>query len=277
MPPKEAEAVPWQQLCVDLVGPYKMPMNSTTKTWKKKKFDQLWCITMIDPATSWFEMVEIHNKTPMEMANIVEMTWLNRYPRPSIVTFDGGPEFKADFKKVMDKEFNLEVKPTTVRNPQANAILERVHQTIGNMIRTFQVYNRDDLDEEDPWSGILSAVMFAIRSTYHTTLEATPMQLVFGRDAILPIFHQADWQYIKAKKQRLINMNNQRENAKRIPYTYQINDKVLLERVKKTKYGEREYDGPFTILAVHNNGTAQIQKQNYSDVVNIRRLKPYHE
>ena len=113
----------------------------------------------------------------------------------------------------MDKEFNLDVKPTTVRNPQANAILERVHQTIGNMIRTFQVYNRDDLDEEDPWSGILSAVMFAMRSTYHTTLEATPMQLVFGRDAILPIFHQADWQYIKAKKQRLINMNNQRETV----------------------------------------------------------------
>ena len=141
------------------------------------------------------------------------MTWLNRYPRPGIVTFDRGPEFKADFKKVMEKEFNLEVKPTSVRNPQANTILERVHQTIGNMIRTFQVYNRDDLDEEDPWSGILSAVMFAMRSTYHTTLEATPMQLVFGRDAILPIFHQADWQYIKAKKQRLMNMNNQRENA----------------------------------------------------------------
>ena len=232
---------------------------------------------MIDPATSWFEMVEIHNKTPMEMANIVEMTWLNRYPRPSIVTFDGGPEFKADFKEVMKEEFNLEVKPTTVRNPQANAILERVHQTIGNMIRTFQVYNRDDLDEEDPWSGILSAVMFAMRSTYHTTLEATPMQLVFGRDAVLPIFHQADWQYIKAKKQRLINMNNQRENAKRIPHTYQVNDKVLFERIKKTKYGEKEYDGPFTILAVHDNGTAQIQKQNYSDVVNIRRLKPYYD
>ena len=133
MPPKEAEAVPWQQLCVDLIGPYKIPMNSTTKTWKKKKFDQLWCITMIDPATLWFEMVEIHNKTPKEMANIVEMTWLNRYPRPGIITFDGGSEFKADFKKVMKEEFNLKVKPISVRNPQANAILERVHQTIGNI------------------------------------------------------------------------------------------------------------------------------------------------
>ena len=68
-----------------------------------------------------------------------------------------------------------------------------------------------------------------------------------------------------------------KRKAKRIPHTYQVNDKVLFERIKKTKYGEKEYDGPFTILAVHDNGTAQIQKQNYSDVVNIRLLKPYYE
>ena len=60
------------------------------------------------------------------------------------------------------------------------------------MIKAFQVYNRDNLDEGDPWSIILSVVMFVIRSTFHTTLEATPMQLVFGRDTILPIIHQAD-------------------------------------------------------------------------------------
>ena len=52
LPPKDAEAVPWQQLCFDLIGPYKIPINSSKKAWKKKKFDELWCITMIDPATS---------------------------------------------------------------------------------------------------------------------------------------------------------------------------------------------------------------------------------
>ena len=162
---------------------------------------------MIDSATSWFEMVEIDNKTPMNIANIVEMNWLNRYPRPRHLTLDGGSEFKVDFTKLMKEEFNLVTKPTSTRNPQGNSVLERIHQVMGNMIKTIQVYARDDIDEKYPWSGILSAVMFAIRSTYCTTLEATPMQLVFGRDAILPIFHQADWKYIKDKKQNLINMN----------------------------------------------------------------------
>ena len=148
---------------------------------------------------------------------------------------------------------------------------------MGNMIKTFQVYARDDMDEDDPWSGILSAVMFAIRSTYHTTLEATPMQLVFGRDAILPIFHQADWKYIKDKKQKLINLNDKRENAHSIPHNHQAGDKKLLIRFKTTKHGEREYDGPFTVIETHENGSVNIQKRSYTEVVNTRQLIPYHE
>jgi hypothetical protein len=33
----------------------------------------------------------------------------------------------------------------------------------------------------------------AIRSTYHTTLQATPCQLVFGRDMIHNIAFRANW------------------------------------------------------------------------------------
>jgi hypothetical protein len=73
-----------------------------------------------------------------------------------------------------------------VRNPQANAIVERVHQVIGNIIRTFEL-ERNHQDEDDAWKGILSATAFAVRSTFHTTLQSTPGQLVFGRDMIFNI------------------------------------------------------------------------------------------
>jgi len=137
VPPEETETVPWQQLCVDLIRPYKIPINSKGKAWKKKLFDELWYVTMIHPATSWFEVVEIFNKMPMKIANIVEMTWINRYLRSGIITFDGGSEFKAEFKKVMREEFNLKVKAISVRHPQANAVLETIHQNLGNMLKTF--------------------------------------------------------------------------------------------------------------------------------------------
>ena len=100
-------------------------------------------------------------------------------------------------------------KPITTRNPQSNAMIERIHQTIGNIIRTFDVSN---IVNNDPWSGILAATMFAVRKTYHTKLQAYPMQLVFGRDAILNIKHVFDWGQIRQHKQLRINHNNKREN-----------------------------------------------------------------
>ena len=84
----------------------------------------------------------------------------------------------------------LKRKHITTRNPQSNAIIERIHQAIGNIIRTFDVSN---IFNNDPWSGILAATMFAVRATYYTTLQAFPMQLLFGRDAILNIKHVSDW------------------------------------------------------------------------------------
>ena len=62
---------------------------------------------------------------------------------------------------------------------------------ISNMIKTFRIYDREDIEKQDPWSGIEAAIMFGVRVTYYTTLDDTPAQLVFGRNAILPIQHKA--------------------------------------------------------------------------------------
>ena len=134
---------------------------------------------MIDPATGWFEIREIKTKAADVVANVLEQAWLTRYPWPSQLVFDRGSEFKAEVTQMVTNDYGIKTKPTTTRNPQANAIVERVHQTIGNMIRTFQVYDNDSVDDVDPWSGILSAVMAAVRSTVSTTTQMTPMQIVF--------------------------------------------------------------------------------------------------
>jgi hypothetical protein len=44
------------------------------------------------------------------------------------------------------------------------------------------------------WDGILSALGFAMRATVHTTNRASPAQLVFGRDAMLNVNFEANWQ-----------------------------------------------------------------------------------
>jgi hypothetical protein len=78
LPEKEAESEPWDILCIDLIGPY-------TIRQKQHPNDPLtlWALTMIDPATGWFEMREIPTKSADVVANVLEQAWLSRYPWPS--------------------------------------------------------------------------------------------------------------------------------------------------------------------------------------------------
>jgi transposase InsO family protein len=82
--------------------------------------------------------------------------------------FDRGSEFIGqDFQKMIKEYYGVKAKPITVRNPQANAIVEWVHQAIGNIICTFELKN-NYLDDNDPWKGILKATAFAVQSVPST-------------------------------------------------------------------------------------------------------------
>ena len=99
---------------------------------------------MIDPATSWFEITQSDIATSDVVANKVEIAWLSRYPWPTEITYDHGSEFiGSEFQQLIKEEYDIEAKPSSKRNPQSNAILERIHQTIGNMIRTFEIRTQE--------------------------------------------------------------------------------------------------------------------------------------
>ena len=267
LPPKKAEVEPWDVLCVDLIGPHRIRR-------KGKKDPILHCMTMIDPATGWFEIMEIPDKRADNLSDLLEQTWLCRHPWPQKVICDRGKEFMAKVKTMLQNDCVCNVNQITTQNPQANAILERIHQTIGNMIRTHQLPTNNSLDEDDPFSGLLSAVAFATRATVHTTLGATPSQLVFGRDAITNTPFEADWEHIRAKKQKLINQNNARENAKRTPHTHKVGDKIWLENATTTKFGQDPHDGPCDIVTVNDNGTVIYKNGSLIDKINIRNIHP---
>ena len=74
---------------------------------------------------------------------------------------DRGKELLAKFKTMMANDYRILCNSISIRNPQAKAIVERVHQTTGNITRTFRI-QEINLDNENPWEGLLSPTMFAI-------------------------------------------------------------------------------------------------------------------
>ena len=76
-------------------------------------------------------------KKSITVANIVKQEWLARYPRPYLITLDRGSEFIGqDFRDMCVNDYGIKRKIISTQNPQANAIVERVHQMLGNLIRS---------------------------------------------------------------------------------------------------------------------------------------------
>ena len=81
LPAKLSEETPWNKLCLDLIGPYKIHR-------KRKQPLLLKSITMIGPVTAWFEITQHSDKIAMAITNLVETTWLVRYPWLVDITYD---------------------------------------------------------------------------------------------------------------------------------------------------------------------------------------------
>ena len=90
---------------------------------------------------------ETFDKTSDRIARLVNKICFCPYPRPVYVVFDNGSEFKLYFQHLLDT-YGVTKKPTVVKNPQANGILERVHQTLGNMLRIAELDMDNSVEPE---------------------------------------------------------------------------------------------------------------------------------
>ena len=287
LPPKIAVLEPWDQVCVNLIGPY------TIKA-KYKTIMDFMCLTIIDPATSWFEIVELPNteltyvreednkkikeviidKSSKSVASLFSKSWLSRYPRARSVIYDNGSEFKLFFENLCNS-FGLTRKPTTIKNPQANAILERIHQVVTNMMRTSSL-DMQDTCTPDMIDEFIANVGWAIRSTHHTVLGSSPGAAIFGRDMLFDIPYLADWTQIGKRRQEQVDKSNTRENKSRIDFDYKIGNKVLIIIEGINRKAEDKNKGPFTITEVFCNGTVRIQRGTISERINIRTVSYTH-
>jgi hypothetical protein len=156
-------------------------------------------LTMIDPASSWFKIAElpvieqirrlmvngkelliadeIFDKTSERIAKLVSKTCLCRYPRCRHLIYNNGSEFKLHFKYLCES-YGITCRPTRVKNPRANGILEHVHQVLGQILCTAKLDMADSVTPNDV-NVFLDNAAWAIRSTYHTVLKASPGAAIF--------------------------------------------------------------------------------------------------
>jgi hypothetical protein len=217
---------------------------------------------------------KIFDKTLECIAKLVNKTWLCRYPRCHYLIYNNGSEFKLHFKYLCES-YSITRKPTMVKNPQANGILECVHQVLGQMLHTAKLdmaysVTPDDIDV------FLDNVAWAIHPTYHTVLKASPGAAIFGCDMLFDIPFEADWYQIGEQRQSLTNRGNQHKNTKHIDYNSKVRDKVLLINEGILRKAESTHGKePWTITTVHMNGTIRFQRGTRMERLSIQRVQPF--
>ena len=106
--------------------------------------------------------------------------------------------------------------------------MDQVHQVILNMLDTKYLSNKV-FDYIYPWGENLAYIAWAIRASYRHTIQATPVQSVFGRDIIFNLVSVVYWKVITSDKKRQVDIDNVQENARRVMHGYTIVNIVYVE------------------------------------------------
>jgi hypothetical protein len=221
LPEREVQSIPFEKCAVDLIGPWIVQVRGNSYGF--------FALTAIDTVTNLVELSRVDNKTLETIARKYVQCWLSCYPWPQRCVHDPGTEFVGPKFQTLLENCRIKEVCTSTKNPQANAVCERMHQTVGNVLRIL-------LNSEPPQNittakefvdEALTIAIHVMRAGIHTTLGSSPGSLVFNRDMFLNIPLIANWHAITLKQEHLIHENLLRENQKRRRYDYAPQQRIL--------------------------------------------------
>ena len=139
-------------------------------------------LVIVDSFTKWTEAVPLRDTKAETIARIFLNTWISRQGIPCILHSDrGGNVDSATILGETMKMLNITKTRNFSYRPQSNGVVERLIGTIKNMLWKFCQENPKD------WINLLDQVMFAYRTSIHTSTGHSPFFMDKGRSARIPM------------------------------------------------------------------------------------------
>ncbi|KAL7528933.1 hypothetical protein ACHAXR_002708, partial [Thalassiosira sp. AJA248-18] len=209
---------PWEKVQLDCCGPWTVKVKLSNGEMVEFKIHLM---SMVDLCTGFPEFAALLNSTSKHAAETFDRVWLCRYPRPRQCGHDNGPEFMGAEFQEMCLSYDVEPKPTTVKNPQAQGVIKRMHLTLRDALRTtiFEEDSEADLD------NLIQSCAYSLRTTVPSNLPYSPAQLAFGCDMIFRQSVKINWELVKQKRRVQAEANNTDTNKRRShapPMEYRI-------------------------------------------------------
>ena len=111
--------------------------------------------------------------------------------------------------------------------------------------------------------AILTDAAWAIRSTYHTVLKASPGAVIFGWDMLLDIPFLTDWSKIGDHSQCQTDLKTEHENCSCHDWDYKVDDNVLLRKDGILHKSDSWYESdPWTVRSVIQMGQSGFNAEH---------------
>ena len=283
---------PFEQLALDIV---KLP-----KTARGNQY----ALVIEDYFSKWVEVFPLARTVAPSVAQCVLNGWICRFGCPYTILSDQGSEFESHLFQCLNDTLQTHKLRTSTYHPRTDGMVERSNRTLIDVLSKYA-------ETEPNWDLRLPLVLFAIRTSEHTSTKFSPFRLIYGQEARLPwdivyglptnqpLPHE---QWVAERKKDMIKvfglvrehtktaqLHQKRyydKNLKGKFQVFEVGDLVLMcdpacwaRRVEGRLQGKLNspWNGPFKVTEKLSEALYKIEKPDGEVVVNTERLKRYHQ
>jgi hypothetical protein len=280
---------PFERIGIDFVGPL-----------KKTKNGNKYILVVTDYLTKWPEAEPMNEATAENVIRFIYERIICRHGCPKIILSDRGTHFRNKIVDGLCQKFEIKHKLSSPYHPETNGLVERFNRTLCESLAKVS-------EKEDEWDMHIESVLFAYRTTKHSTIKKTPFFMTYGREAILPIEdtevgEDFEETAILRRTYELINLMEERSQAlenieksqelqkirhdKKIKEEtiFKIGDKILLKDAAKEKQWSgklsSKWKGPYFVHETFGNGAYKLRTLDgkvLKNSYNIKHLKKYYD
>ena len=159
---------PMQRIAMDIVG-----------LLKKTSAGSQYILVITDYLTRFVQIYALKHANAMEVGDCL-LDYIARFGPPEQLLTDRGTALLNDVLTSIERVFIIHKLNTTPYHRQTDGLVERFNATMETMLRSYS--NR----EKREWDMYLSLIAYAYNTTIHASTQATPYELMFGHQCILP-------------------------------------------------------------------------------------------